>query len=138
MPRRILPVLHCLLFSFALLPGLSGSAQTPATPGLLGTWEGSMMIGPGSYVLAFTLSGSDGNFSATFTSRDMGVYGMPATSVVLERNRIRIRVAPVDGEFTGTLRLDESGTSLLRIDGDWFQEGEMLPMTLHKAEQPSL
>ncbi|MFM1896264.1 MAG: hypothetical protein RLZZ385_1338 [Pseudomonadota bacterium] len=130
---------YCLLLACLWSLSLSIQAQTAAaTPNLNGTWEGTMTIGPNSFLLAFTIVNQDGTYSATFTSRDMGVYGMPADSVEVRDNRIVIRVRPVDGEFNGNLRLDTGGGAFVRIDGDWFQQGEMLPMVLLPVDKPTL
>ena len=129
----------CLLLACLTGLWLPAMAQTPTNaPALQGTWEGAMSIGPNSYLLAFTISHQEGAYSATFSSRDMGVYGMPADSAEVRDNRIIIRVRPVDGEFSGNLRLNEDGSAYVRIDGDWFQQAEMLPMVLLPVDKPTL
>lgn len=117
--------------SLALAAGIPADSAS-----LLGTWEGSFAIGPRGYVLAFTISGEQGNFAATFTSKDMGIYGMPADSITVENNHVTIKVRPVDGEFNGTLRVDSQGAGYIGIDGDWFQQSEMIPLNLRPAEKP--
>ena len=37
----------------------------------------------------------------------------------------------------GRLRLDESGGQVQRIDGDWFQYSEMVPVILLPVDAPS-
>lgn len=131
--HRILLLLSLLSLSVVTLPAQAQSFPTP-----VGTWEGAVMIGPESFLLAFTLSEADGVVSATFTSKDMGVYGMPADSVEIREQRIIIKVVPVDGQFDGRIRLDENGATVVRIDGDWFQESEMLPLVLTSVPKPTL
>lgn len=130
--------LKILLLAIALLAGSQAVTAQESWPELTGTWEGSMMIGPNSFNLAFTLRLENGQYSAAFTSSDMRVYGMPADSVTLNNNKLLIKVLPLDGEYTGTLRLAENGVAVTSIDGDWFQEGEMIPLKLLPVEKPTL
>jgi hypothetical protein len=126
-----------ILFLTASLSHGAVHAQTPAAlPSLSGIWEGSIMIGRESFNIAFSISMEDGKYSATLISRQMGVYGMPADLIEVLNDRVRIVIITVDGEFTGRVRSDENG--IIRISGDWFQEGEMLPLTLLWVEKPTL
>ena len=50
---------------------------------------------------------------------------------------IIIRIPRLDMEFTGTLRLDETGEKIIRIDGDWFQYSEMVPVVLLPVDEPT-
>tara|TARA_B100001094_G_scaffold308996_1_gene342225 strand:+ start:445 stop:651 length:207 start_codon:yes stop_codon:yes gene_type:complete len=67
----------------------------------------------------------------------MGIYGMPADTVKVEDRDIIIRIPRLDVEFTGTIRLDDSGKNIMRIDGDWFQYSEMVPIVLLPVDQPT-
>lgn len=87
--------------------------------------------------LAFTFSLADEEYRATLTSGGMGIYGMPVTSVSVEGRRILMRIPRLDLEFTGTIRRDDSGEKILRIDGDWFQYSEMVPVVLLPVESPT-
>ena len=62
---------------------------------------------------------------------------MPADSVIVDDHRITIRIPKLDLEFTGVTRMAESGNLILRIDGDWFQYSEMVPVVLLPVEKPS-
>lgn len=125
-----------LLFFF--LPGLSLAADAiDKVPPLIGSWEGTLIIGQDRSNLAFTFSENNGEYQAAMVSTAMGIYGMPAETIELNGNRITIRLPRIDGVFTGRIRLDESEETVVRIDGDWFQYAEMLPITLLPVEAPS-
>lgn len=112
-------------------------AQDVSTETLLGTFEGPLVIGRDSMTLAFTFSMNGNELRAQLFSGGMGIYGMPADSVSIVGNALRIAISRLDLEFTGRLRLDESGESIQRIDGDWFQYSEMVPVILLPVDAPS-
>ena len=122
-----------------LLMAFSGGvrSQDVAPEALLGTFEGPLVIGRDSMTLAFTFSVTGGELRAQLFSAAMGIYGMPADSVSVSENAVRIAIPRLDLEFTGRLRLDESGGQVQRIDGDWFQYSEMVPVILLPVDAPS-
>ncbi|MXZ32697.1 MAG: hypothetical protein F4234_10070 [Gammaproteobacteria bacterium] len=122
-----------------LLMAFSGGvrSQDVAPEALLGTFEGPLVIGRDSMTLAFTFSMTGGELRAQLFSAAMGIYGMPADSVSVSENAVRIAIPRLDLEFTGRLRLDESGGQVQRIDGDWFQYSEMVPVILVPVDAPS-
>lgn len=87
--------------------------------------------------LAFTFNKQEEGYRAALISAGLGVYGMPADVVEVTGLKILIRIPRLDAEFTGTLRLDESGEKIERIDGDWFQYAEMVPVVLLPVDTPS-
>lgn len=126
---------QALLIAFSLATG-----QVLAQEGrdsLEGSWEGPLVLGRDNMSLAFTFSLADEEYRATLTSGGMGIYGMPVTSVSVEGRRILMRIPRLDLEFTGTIRRDDSGEKILRIDGDWFQYSEMVPVVLLPVESPT-
>ena len=123
----------------ALVSGLlavPALAAEPAAP-LSGSWEGPLVIGRDNMNLAFTFRQQDGEFSAALTSGGMGIYGMPAEAVEVDGLSLKISMPRLDAEFTGTLRLDDAGETVMRIDGDWFQYAEMVPVVLRPVDEPS-
>ena len=113
----------------------TATAQVESAPGsLTGSWEGTLVIGRDSFELIFNLTQQEDSFSAALISRELGIYGMPAESVKLTNNRLTIRLDLLGAEYTGRLRLDESGSNVSFIDGEWFQEGEMVPVILRPSE----
>ncbi|NKB35118.1 MAG: hypothetical protein GKR91_18635 [Pseudomonadales bacterium] len=127
------------LFVFFCASLNNGSiAQDEAdTPSLEGSWEGPLVIGRDSTNLAFTFTLREGEYAAALISGGMGIYGMPADTVSVEGRKIIIRIPRLDVEFTGTIRLDDSGENIARIDGDWFQYSEMVPVVLLPVDQPT-
>ena len=106
-------------------------------PSLLGSWEGSLVLGRDNMNLAFTFALNEGEYTAALISGGMGIYGMPADTVQVEDLNVIIRIPRLDVEFTGTLRLDEAGEQIVRIDGDWFQYSEMVPVVLLPVDAPT-
>ena len=116
---------------------LGSSQEDSAQLSLVGSWEGPLVLGRDNMNLAFTFSMKEGNYSAAMISGGMGIYGMPADTVRIEGLNVIIRIPRLDMEFTGTLRLDETGENIIRIDGDWFQYSEMVPVVLLPVDEPT-
>ena len=129
---------HIIACSLLLIVSVLGSSQE-ASPqlSLVGSWEGPLVLGRDNMNLAFTFSMQEGNYSAALISGGMGIYGMPADTVRIEGLNVIIRIPRLDMEFTGTLRLDETGENIIRIDGDWFQYSEMVPVVLLPVDEPT-
>jgi hypothetical protein len=103
---------------------------------ILGSWEGPLIIGRDNMTLAFTFTLQGEEIAAVLTSSGLGIYGMPADTVIVDGRRITIRIPRLDLEFTGVARMTKSG-AVMRIDGDWFQYSEMVPVVLLPVENPS-
>ena len=103
---------------------------------ILGSWEGPLVIGRDNMKLAFTFTLQGEEIAAVLTSSGLGIYGMPADTVIVDGRRITIRIPRLDLEFTGVARMTKSG-AVMRIDGDWFQYSEMVPVVLLPVENPS-
>tara|TARA_B100001057_G_scaffold232931_1_gene233116 strand:- start:4845 stop:5249 length:405 start_codon:yes stop_codon:yes gene_type:complete len=126
------------LFAAVCLAFVSNCLAADATiKNLLGSWEGPLVIGRDNMNLAFTFTLHGEEIAASLTSSGLGIYGMPADSVIVDDHRITIRIPKLDLEFTGVTRMAESGNLILRIDGDWFQYSEMVPVVLLPVEKPS-
>ena len=103
---------------------------------ILGSWEGPLVIGRDNMQLAFTFTVQGEKIAAVLTSSGLGIYGMPADTVIVDGRRITIRIPRLDLEFTGVARMTKSG-AVMRIEGDWFQYSEMVPVVLLPVENPS-
>ena len=125
------------LFLFFVTTNLVVAQGDENIPSLVGSWEGPLVIGRDSTNLAFTFSLREGQYAAALTSGGMGIYGMPADTVQVNGRNIIIRIPRLDVEFTGTIRLDDDGENIMRIDGDWFQYSEMVPVILLPVDQPT-
>ena len=126
-----------LLFLFFVTTNLVVAQDDENIPSLVGSWEGPLVIGRDSTNLAFTFSLREGQYAAALISGGMGIYGMPADTVQVNGRNIIIRIPRLDVEFTGTIRLDDDGENIMRIDGDWFQYSEMVPVILLPVDQPT-
>ena len=129
--------LKMLLFCLSTVVASGQAQEKLETPSLVGSWEGPLVIGRDSTNLAFTFSLREGQYAAALVSGGMGIYGMPADTVRVEGRKITIRIPRLDVEFTGTVRLDEAEENIVRIDGDWFQYSEMVPVVLLPVDQPT-
>ena len=125
------------LFLFFVTTNLVVAQGDENIPSLVGSWEGPLVIGRDSTNLAFTFSLREGQYAAALISGGMGIYGMPADTVQINGRNIIIRIPRLDVEFTGTIRLDDDGENIMRIDGDWFQYSEMVPVILLPVDQPT-
>tara|TARA_B100000029_G_scaffold158841_4_gene154364 strand:- start:2424 stop:2825 length:402 start_codon:yes stop_codon:yes gene_type:complete len=126
-----------LLFLFFVTTNLVVAQDDENIPSLVGSWEGPLVIGRDSTNLAFTFSLQEGAYAAALISGGMGIYGMPADTVQVNGRNIIIRIPRLDVEFTGTIRMDDDGENIIRIDGDWFQYSEMVPVVLLPVDQPT-
>ena len=117
-----------------LLTGTTSAQVETGQDSLIGSWAGTLVIGRDSFDLSFNLTQQADSYGAALISRQLGIYGMPAESVKLTNNRITIRLDMLGAEYTGRLRMNESGSEIAFIDGEWFQEGEMVPIILRPSE----
>jgi len=123
--------LICLLLSLHSAAALA--ADTNDSP-LVGSWGGPLVIGDDDLGLIFNFSMAGSEYSASIVSDGLGIYGMPADRVSLNGLSLTVVISRLDVEFTGTLRFDEAGEKLLRIDANWFQGSEMVPVVLKPIE----
>lgn len=121
------------LLALLLTGTVSAQVETGQTS-LAGSWAGTLVIGRDSFDMTFNLTQQANSFGAALISRELGIYGMPAELVKLDNNRLTIRLDLLGAEYTGRLRMDETGNKIAFIDGEWFQEGEMVPIILRPAE----
>ncbi len=129
-PRLFL--LACVLAA-SVLP--ASSAQSPS---LAGEWRGTYNINiGGDREIIFTLSEVDGVLTGTFDNPTAGIMAVGVESISVNGNDIRLLLPRIQGEYYGTIR-DELGADgkPVRIDGDWSQAGEYIPITLRRTVAP--
>lgn len=129
--RQLCLALTLLLLSLQTTAALAQESDSSA---LIGSWGGPLVIGEDDLGLIFNISMTDGEYAANMVSDGLGIYGMPADRVRLNGIMLTIVIRRLDVEFTGTLRFDEAGKKLLRIDANWFQGSEMVPVVLRPVE----
>lgn len=87
--------------------------------------------------IAFTITLSEGEYKAAFFSAGLGIFGLPAEEIKFSGNNFTIKLERLNADFSGTFRLDQAGEKYIRIDGDWFQDSELVPIVLLQVESPS-
>ena len=127
-----------LLLSGLIVVCTAASAQLQnQQPSPLGTWEGPLVLGRDNMNIAFTISLDEGNYKAAFFSAGLGIYGLPAEEIKFSGLNFTIKLQRSNADFSGTFRLDESGDKYIRVDGDWFQDSELVPVVMLPVESPS-
>jgi hypothetical protein len=127
LPRLLLLV---CAFAASMLP--ASSAQSPS---LAGEWRGTYNINiGGDREIIFTLREVDGVLTGTFDNPTAGIMAVSVESINVNGKDIRLLLPRIQGEYYGTIR-DELGADgqPVRIDGDWSQAGEYIPITLRRS-----
>ena len=84
------------LFTASVLIFYNGALAAEATrENILGSWEGPLVIGRDNMTLAFTFTLQGEEISAVLTSSGLGIYGMPADTVIVDGRRITIRIPSI-------------------------------------------
>lgn len=130
--NKSLSILLSFIVSFLAIANLAQGQSNEIS--LVGTWSGDLVIGQDAIDMGFTFTADGDNYKATFISRRMGIYGMPAETMEVNNNRITIRLELLAADYTGRIRMNDDGTAIEFIDGEWFQEAEMVPVMLRKVE----
>jgi hypothetical protein len=97
---------------------------------LIGTWESSLTINREQLRIALSLEIEQGELQAKLTSDGLGVFGLPADSVEVDGLRFNARFSRLGAEVSGWLRLNGEKDQVIRIDSDWFQDAELVPLVL--------
>lgn len=100
------------------------------TSTLVGTWKSSLKINRDELSIALNLEIEQGVIQAELISDGLGIYGLPADSVEINGLRISAKFSRLDAEVSGWLRLNDDKDQVIRIDGDWFQGAELVPIVL--------
>jgi hypothetical protein len=104
-------------------------ASTPLLKQFEGTWEGALVVEGKETPLALKLSGSTSGLAAgVLISQGTEI---PASTVMLNGNRLELESRAVSGKYTGTLRADGA------IEGEWTQGALRLPLTLMRGTSSS-
>ena len=128
------PLYQTTLLRLVLLTlGLVVASASFAQPlDLVGEWKGSYNINiDGDREVTFTLVVTDGVLSGTFDDPAAGMMAIAIESVTRTGRDVRFTLPRIRGEYYGNIHSD-LGTDgkPVRIDGDWSQAGEFIPITL--------
>ena len=97
---------------------------------LIGTWESSLTINREQLRIALTLEIEQGELQAKLISDGLGVFGLPADSIEVDGLRFNAKFSRLGAEVSGWLRLNDEKDQVIRIDADWFQDAELVPVVL--------
>lgn len=105
-----------------------------ASEDISGTWQGTLKPAPGSeLVIQFVISkNADGAYSVVLNSPDQGaIKDIKASSVVFDSGKLTLDVTALSGAYEGVLK---NGT----FEGNWKQEGTLIPLNLKPYVKPVL
>jgi pimeloyl-ACP methyl ester carboxylesterase len=97
---------------------------------LTGIWEGKLAIQGVQLRIVFNLEMKDGKLTGTLDSPDQGAKGIPVTDITFNGDSLTLKVASVNGYFTGVPDADYQ-----KIPGKWFQGGMSLPLELKRTDK---
>ncbi len=121
-----------LFFIATLACLLTASLANAQDARLIGEWRGTFNINiGGDRELVFTITQDGEALKAIFDSPTQGMYAISAESVMVNGNNIQILLPRIDGIYSGSILKDMgSDGQPARIDGDWSQAGEFIPILL--------
>ncbi|MDH7944819.1 hypothetical protein QGM61_13395 [Pseudohongiella sp. SYSU M77423] len=104
-------------------------------PSLEGRWQGELVAAryqPIPLILTITTSADD-QYTGALDIPSQFQAGVPVNPFSPRGNNITLRVPALQVEFYGNLVLNDAGTEVLAIEGDWSQSGEYVPLRLTPA-----
>ncbi len=119
----------CLLLAFS-------SMSVAQIDTIVGEWRGTYNINiGGDRDIVFTITVTDGIASGTFDDEAVGAFGMVIETIGIEGREVHFAIPRIQGEYFGTVHSDlGSDGKPIRIDGDWTQAGEFIPVTLYRTQ----
>jgi pimeloyl-ACP methyl ester carboxylesterase len=112
----------------------AASAITAEPPEALeGIWNGTLSVQGGAIELRLVFKvvrSEGGKLEAFLDSPDQGAFDIPVNKVTLDGDRVEFHVMTVAGHYEGTVDGDN-------MEGDWFQGGMNLPLTLERGGEPA-
>ena len=106
------------------------SAATAATGALhdpRGLWEGKLQSA--LRIVVHVDADSAGALSATVDSPDQGALGLPVSTTSYSGDTLRLELSKLGASYVG--RMSTDGFS---IAGEWYQSGQVLPLTIARIE----
>lgn len=96
-----------------------------------GSWAGDLALPMGKLKLIIHLTSNDGKWSATLDSPMPGAKGLPVSSVIIERETLKLVANNLGLAYTATLTGD-------KMTGTFSQGGMKLPLTLEREIKKTL
>jgi len=103
---------------------------------IAGEWRGTYNINiGGDRDIVFTIEVTNGEVTGTFDDEAGGALGLTIESISLEDGEVEFTIPRINGAYFGTVHAD-LGTdgNPVRIDGDWTQAGEFIPVTIYRTQ----
>ena len=123
---RDLAMIICILTTLAFSPLM---AQIKSETSIAGSWQGTLEFGNTKLRIVFHVTESDSNrISGEMDSPDQGATGIPIRKVTVSGNSIVFDIASIGGLFEGILSDGKQS-----LEGNWKQNGVVLPLRLNKT-----
>lgn len=121
-------------FSLTLLLAFA-SVATAQEPELTGVWRGAFNINiGGDREFILTISADGEQLSAVLDIPAQGIMGLAAESIAIDGSTFRFLFPRIEGEYYGVIHSDRAADgNPSRMDGDWSQAGEYIPVSLHRS-----
>lgn len=126
------------LFPVLVLALLTTGAQAQSTleeADLVGEWRGfyNINIG-GEREIIFTITHDESGLHATFDDPSRGMLAISVETITFDGKNIRFQIPRIYGDYNGLVLPDLGADGKpLRIDGDWAQAGEFIPIMLNRT-----
>jgi hypothetical protein len=112
-----------------LKPGPSSPVR--AAPGPEGAWQGAIKVGTTELRLAVHIGKTKGGaLTATLDSIDQGRMGLPIDQVTVADGTLVLEMKKAKASFRGKFN-----TNRTTVEGEWTQNGAVLPLTLKRVER---
>ena len=118
-------------------PALVARQASPPPPlvgvagdGLGGLWLGRLEAGATRLRLLFRIMADEsGTLTGTLDSLDQGAAGLKIADILVEKQKVQLKLNTPPASFEGTLSEDGS-----EIVGKWMQSGQSIPLTIKRQE----
>jgi len=98
---------------------------------IIGAWEGVLDVSGNKLRLVFNIDeDSPGNYISTMDSPDQGAIGIKVDSLILENDKIILKIISINGTYEGNVCKDKKS-----IEGMWKQGNHSFPLNLKKTEK---
>lgn len=124
----------CMLMTATAFAIGAPSAAAQDVPDITGTWTGTLVAGPQSLEIVFTVTEADGGtLTGTMDVPAQGAMGIPLTTVAFESGTLSMTFpVPGGGAYEGSL-----GPGGSTITGTFTQGGQAFPMELVRSDAPA-
>jgi len=127
----LLSLTALLSTAFAHTSDQTSDQTSQEYPDIVGSWAGGFQVAQYDPIeLVFHIAREADGFSATLDIPSQQQRGIQVDRVTLRNGQLFLQVAALQAEFFGGLRMGRNGSTVRRIDGDWAQSGEFVPLTL--------